>query len=131
VDTEAEPDWRWIEADPWGLAIHCAEGVWRAKAQQHPEIAAYEAEIRATVRGPDRVYFDPRSTAMLQPEGEASGVVLHYVGVNRTHGIYARSFVDVIVKVLRTPSTGAVAGYFQSAFLPRVLHPRLQLRWSR
>jgi len=75
VDTGAEPVWRWIEKDPWDLAIHCAEEVWRAKAQPHPEIAAYEAVIRATVRAPDRVYFDPRSTAMLQPEGGASGVV--------------------------------------------------------
>ena len=25
--------WRWIEIDPWGHAIHCAEAVWRQKVE--------------------------------------------------------------------------------------------------
>ena len=70
---------RWQERDPWGLPVECAEDVWAKKAQQHPEIVANEEAIRAALRNPDALYYDPDATAGLRnaglPEGHETGYV--------------------------------------------------------
>jgi hypothetical protein len=144
----SEPDWRWVETDPWGLAVHCAEVVWTAKVRQHPDIAAHEAAIRATVRAPDAVYDDPASTARLRPTGGRVATIQHYVGRGRLPG-HPRVLVTVVVKVLREPPAPAAAspgapgdvpavamvtvavGYVQTTYLASHLPSRLHLRWSR
>lgn len=126
-----EPVWRWVETDPWGLVIRCAEAVWAVKVRQHSELLAHEGAIRATLRDPHQVLDDPRSTAKLEPRSGVSGAVRHYVGVGRTTGLYAGCVVDIVVKVLRDPVTEHAIGYVQTAFLTRRLSPRLHLQWSR
>ena len=95
---------RWQERDPWGLPVECAEDVWEKKAQQHPEIVANEEAIRAALRNPDALYYDPDATAGLRnaglPEGQR-GAVMRYVGpgaVQTTHGL-TPMLMSIAVKV--------------------------------
>ncbi len=66
------------------MPVECAEDVWEKKAQQHPEIVANEEAIRAALRRPDALYYDPDATAGLQNAGLREGqrgVVMRYVGL--------------------------------------------------
>jgi len=126
---------RWQERDPWGLPVECAEDVWEKKAQQHPEIVANEEAIRAALRNPDALYYDPDATAGLRnaglPEGQR-GAVMRYVGpgaVQTTHGL-TPMLISIAVKVLPTPE-GHETGYVRTIFLTYRLPSRLQLQWSR
>ena len=53
--------WRWTEVDPFGHTIYCSEETWKRKTVQRSDLAAHEAEVRATVRDPDAIYDDSQS----------------------------------------------------------------------
>ena len=122
--------WRWQETDPHGLVIWCAEEVWARKARQHPEIVANEEAIRAALRNPEAIYYDPDATAKLQ--GSGAGVVMRYVGPGTVQSGQWRIPMSVAIAVKVLPTTGGeVVGYVRTMFLTARLQSRLQLRWSR
>lgn len=124
--------WRWIEVDRWGHQLHCAEATWSQKAAQRPEIVLREDAIRATVHDPDAVFFDPDSTARRRrPAGQPQIVILHYVGLGRTHGRHARNFIRVVVRLEQEPSHPGLVGYVHTMLLPDGIEPRLELVWER
>ena len=121
---------RWVEVDPWGHPVECAEAVWAAKAAQRPELVEHEAEIRATVRDPDRLYLDWESAVVRAVRsGDPRVAIVHYVSEHRAHGRQAGNLLTVVVKWLGEAS--AVRGYVHTAYLPNRLQARLQLRWRR
>lgn len=124
------PSWRWTEADPWGLVIHCADAVWASKTRRHPEIVTHEAAIRATLRAPDLVFDEPTSTERLRPTGGRTAVIRHYVGRGRITG-HPTALLTVVVKVLREPDDGPEIGYVQTTYFTGRIPIRLHLRWSR
>ena len=121
--------WRWVERDPFVQFIHCDEITWAEKAARRPELAAYEAEIRATVRSPDQVYYDPRPRP--RPVGSPEAIIMHYYAFGWTRGKHAGTFISVIVKWLDEPATGRIRGYVQSMYFTNRILPRLQFWWSR
>jgi hypothetical protein len=110
--------------------------VWTAKAAQRPELVAHEAEIRATVRDPDRLYVDWESALVRAVRsGDARLAIVHYVSEHRAHGKQAGNLISVVVKWLGDPArpddAAAIRGYVHTAYLPNRLQARLQLRWRR
>jgi hypothetical protein len=121
---------RWSERDPFGHLIVCTEDVWAVKVAKHPEIAAHEAAVRDTIRAPDEVYDDPRSTAQRRPTRGAAVGVQHYYGYNRPLGNYSGHLVQVVVR-WRQEAGRPAERYVVTAFLPRSVKPQLVLRWTR
>jgi len=111
-----ERAWRWVETDPFGRLIYCAEDVWRTKVQQRPEIGPNEQAVRTAVRFPDAIYYDQRSSAVRQAQG-SSASIMHFVGagsVRVPEGLLP-ALVSVVVKLLEAPTAGGEVGYVQTA----------------
>jgi hypothetical protein len=104
---------------------------WAAHVAIRPELGPHEAAVRETVRVPDRVYFDPASTAATRLRGDPRAVIEHYLGVGRGRGDQQGNAVCVVVKLLPDAATGRVVGYLASAHLPNAPQARLPLVWSR
>jgi hypothetical protein len=120
---------RWVEVDPWGHRVACAESVWATKAGVRAELALHEGEIRATVHDPDRLYLDWASTTRRAVGGRLSALIVHYVTEGRTRGKWAGNLIDVVVKWL--DEGDEVRGYVHTVYLPGQVRPRLQLWWRR
>jgi hypothetical protein len=121
---------RWTETDRWGHTVTCDEAVWAEKAGRRAELASHAAEIRATIRDPDRLYLDPASTIERAVRtGVSRLLIVHYVSDHRAHGRQAGNLLTVVVKWLE--EEGSVRGYVHTAYLPNALPSRLQLRWRR
>jgi hypothetical protein len=122
--------WRWTEVDPWGHSVSCDEPTWAKKSKQHPELVHHEAEIRATIRDPDRLYHDRLGTfSRSLNSGRNDLRIVHYVAERRAHGRQAGNFISVVVKWLN--EAGVINGYVHSMYVPDALQPRLQLMWRR
>ena len=121
---------RWEEVDPWGHRVSCDEAVWADKAGRRAELSGHEAEVRATIRDPDRLYFDEASTLERAVRtGARQLAIVHYVSDHRAHGKQAGNLIVVVVKWLG--EAGGIRGYVHTAYLPDALQSRLQLLWRR
>ena len=123
--------WRWTEIDPLGQVIRCGETEWQHVIAGHPDVAAHEAAVRATIRTSDAIYGDPRSTAITRERGNPAAQIVHYVASGRTHGRYTGNVVVVVVKWLPEGQAGQLVGYVQTAYLPNRLLRRLHLQWEQ
>lgn len=123
--------WRWTEVDPFGRVVRCGAREWAEHVVIRPELVPHEDIIRGTVRDPDRVYFDPSSTATTRLRGDPRAEMVHYIGLGRGQGDQEGNAVCVVVKLLPDEATGGIAGYVASMYLPDVPQARLQLVWQR
>jgi hypothetical protein len=127
--TESESTWRWADVDPFGRTIWCGERQWAEHVEIRPELVTHEAAVRETLRDPDAIYYDERSTAERRLRGNPQAVMLHYVAAGRTSGRQTGNLVCVVVKLLSDPATGAVQGFVSSMYFPDTPQPRVQLVW--
>jgi hypothetical protein len=123
--------WRWVEVDPFGRRIYCAEDVWRAKVARRPELGRNEPAVRFALSAPDAIFFDQRSSA-IRLAGGSSAAIMHYVtsGSVRLPSGDHPALVSVVVKLLDDEDRGETVGYVQTAYVTFRVLPRLQLVWG-
>ena len=128
---ESDRVWRWVEVDPFGRRIYCAEDVWQAKLAKRPELGPNEEAIRAALREPDAIYYDQRSSAARLAQG-SEAAIMHYVGMCevRVRSGEMPALVSVVVKLLNEPSETGTVGYVQTAWVTFRILTRLQLVWG-
>ena len=126
--------WRWIEIDPWGHAIHCAEAVWRQKVEgeRRDELIAHESAILEVIHDPDEVYREPVATERTRLLGNPDAEVVHFAGYGRCHGKFVGNAIVIVVKWLPEPRLQEVVGFVRSMWIADSLRlSKLQLQWRR
>lgn len=95
----------WQTTDPRGLKISLSRDSWEHCITSHPEIADFLAEVQLTVRDPDAIYFDPKSTESRVPGTR----VFWYVKAGVLSGRLQDDLMSVVVKVVRNNDEGFVS----------------------
>ena len=116
----------WKVKDPRGLVVCLANDIWQEHVAYRPEIKDYLDAVALTVKDPDAIYFDPKTTAL-----RTTGAQIYwYYRSGLTQGKYAGNYVAVVVKFV-AENSHLLRGYVESALLPNDIMRRLAPEWTR